>query len=122
MENEHHNFQFSIFNYTLFFDGLSLIAGVHIIIALDLAVVELALLVAALAEVVLELGLGGDDILLPAVGEFEVAAKGLIQPLGLPGPRTASPPPPPPGFQRECRRRARRRSSSRCLLFAGQLP
>ena len=46
---------------------LSGVVGEHIVIALDLAVVELPLLVAAAAEVMLKFRLGGDDELLPAV-------------------------------------------------------
>ena len=62
--------------FTLLLDALALVAaGVHIIVTLDLAVVELALLVGALAEVMLELRLGGDDILLPVIGKLQVAAR-----------------------------------------------
>ena len=69
--------------FTLLLDALALVAaGVHIIVTLDLAVVELALLVGALAEVMLELRLGGDDILLPLTGKLQVAPKGSEEECG----------------------------------------
>ena len=55
---------------------------VHIVIALDHAVVELALFVGAFAEIVLKFRFGRDDVFLPAVGILQVPSQGGVQPLG----------------------------------------
>ena len=54
----------------------------HIVIALDLAVVELPLLVRTAAEIMLELRLRSDDELFPAVGELQMPSQCAVQPLG----------------------------------------
>jgi len=51
------------------------LSEIHIDIALQAAVVELALFCGLLAEVVLKFRLGGDDILFPPVGKAQVAAE-----------------------------------------------
>jgi len=56
---------------------------IHIHVALQAAVVELAFFGGLSAEVMLEFRFGGNDILFPSVGEFQVAAKGLVQTLAL---------------------------------------
>ena len=54
----------------------------HVVITLDHAVIELALFIGPLAEIMLEFRLGGDDILFPAVGVADVLAEGGLEPLG----------------------------------------
>ena len=57
---------------------LSAVVSVHIVVALDHAIVELTLLGSTAAEIMLKLRLGGDDILLPAVGELQVPSQGGV--------------------------------------------
>ena len=57
------------------------ILEIHINITLQTAVIELPLLRGLLAEVMLKLRLGGNDVFFPAVGIFDVPAERLIEPL-----------------------------------------
>ena len=57
------------------------IVGIHIIIALDHAVVELALLGGPGTEIVLKLRLGGDHVLLPVVCKLQMPSESAVKPL-----------------------------------------
>ena len=77
-KNVLHSAELSPFSFVLSVSGRSV---VHVHVALQPAIVELAFLDGLPAEVMLELRFGGDDVFFPAVGILEMPAERAVQPL-----------------------------------------